>query len=110
MARAINDINLVRQLVGMGLRTILVHRVFGGGRASPSCSRWRRRLTLLLLLPLPLVALLGWSCPHACPPARCACRKGFASLSEQVQENLNGIRTMQALVQEAATRSTRFAR
>ena len=99
MARAINDINLVRQLVGMGLRTILViifSAVVGFG-----CMLWLApRLTLLLLLPLPVIALVGWRMAERVFDRSLQVQEGFADLSAQVQENLNGIRTVQALVQE----------
>jgi ATP-binding cassette subfamily B protein len=99
MARAINDINLVRQLVGMGLRTILVF-VFSGV-VGLVCMAWLApTLTLLLLIPLPVILLVGWWLARQVFKDSLAVQKGFAALSEHVQENLNGIRTVQALVQE----------
>src|SRR5262245_12709498 len=99
MARAINDINLVRQLVGMGLRTILVF-VFSGV-VGLVCMAWLApTLTLLLLIPLPIILLVGWWLARQVFKDSLAVQEGFASLSEHVQENLNGIRTVQALVQE----------
>lgn len=99
MARAINDINLVRQLVGMGLRTILVI-VFSAVVGFAAMMWLAPSLTLLLLLPLPVIAALGWVLSRRVFDQSLAVQEGFASLSEQVQENLNGIRTVQALVQE----------
>jgi ATP-binding cassette subfamily B multidrug efflux pump len=100
MARAINDINLIRQLVGMGLRTILV--IFFSAVVGFACMLWLApTLTLLLLLPLPVIAVLGLRMARRVFDESLAVQEGFASLSEQVQENLNGIRTVQALVQEA---------
>ena len=99
MARAINDINLVRQLVGMGLRTILV--IIFSALVGLSCMfALAPSLTLLLLTPLPMLLLLGWWLARRVYVQSLAVQEGFASLSEQVQENLNGIRTVQALVQE----------
>ena len=100
MARAINDINLVRQLVGMGLRTILVI-IFSALVGLTCMFALAPRLTLLLLIPLPVLLLLGWWLAKRVYVESLAVQEGFASLSEQVQENLNGIRTVQALVQEA---------
>jgi ATP-binding cassette subfamily B protein len=100
MARAINDINLVRQLVGMGLRTILV--IIFSAVVGLCCMFWLApTLTLLLLAPLPVLLLLGWWLARRVYEQSLKVQEGFASLSEQVQENLNGIRTVQALVQEA---------
>jgi ATP-binding cassette subfamily B multidrug efflux pump len=99
MARAINDINLVRQLVGMGLRTILV--IIFSALVGLSCMfALAPTLTLMLLTPLPVLLLLGWWLARRVYVESLAVQEGFASLSEQVQENLNGIRTVQALVQE----------
>jgi len=100
MARAINDINLVRQLVGMGLRTILVI-IFSALVGFACMLALAPELTLLLLLPLPVLLLLGWWLARKVYVQSLSVQAGFASLSEQVQENLNGIRTVQALVQEA---------
>ena len=58
------------------------------------------KLTLMLLLPLPLVAIWGWYLSRRVFQRSMRVQEGFADLSEQVQENLNGIRTVQALVQE----------
>jgi ATP-binding cassette subfamily B protein len=99
MARAINDINLVRQLVGMGLRTILVI-IFSAIVGLACMFALAPTLTLLLLTPLPVLLLLGWWLARRVYVESLAVQEGFASLSEQVQENLNGIRTVQALVQE----------
>jgi ATP-binding cassette subfamily B protein len=99
MARAINDINLVRQLVGMGLRTILVI-IFSALIGLACMFALAPTLTLLLLTPLPVLLLLGWWLARRVYVQSLSVQEGFASLSEQVQENLNGIRTVQALVQE----------
>jgi len=100
MARAINDINLIRQLVGMGLRTILVI-VFSAVVGFACMVALAPGLTLLLLLPMPVVGIFGWRMARRVFDRSLAVQEGFADLSKQVQENLNGIRTVQALVQEA---------
>jgi ATP-binding cassette subfamily B protein len=99
MARAINDINLVRQLVGMGLRTIIVI-VFSALVGFACMLALAPRLTVLLLLPLPVLLSLGGWLARRVHAESLRVQEGFASLSAQVQENLNGIRTVQALVQE----------
>ena len=100
MARAINDINLIRQFVGMGLRTIIVI-IFSALVGFACMLALAPQLTLLLLVPLPVLLLLGWWLAREVYGQSLSVQAGFASLSEQVQENLNGIRTVQALVQEA---------
>ena len=101
MARAINDITLVRQLIGGGLRTLGVITItaFVGFVCMFALAP---QLTLLLLIPLPVIAIVGWRMSRTIYARSRGVQEGFANLSEQVQENLNGIRTIQALVQEQA--------
>ncbi|MEZ5560974.1 MAG: ABC transporter ATP-binding protein [Pseudomonadales bacterium] len=101
MARAINDINLIRQLIGGGLRTLVVISTTAlvGFFAMFALSA---QLTVVLLLPMPIIAWVGWRTSRVVYARSKAVQDGFSSLSEQVQENLNGIRTIQALVQERA--------
>ncbi len=101
MARAINDIGLVRQLVGQGTRTILVlsFSAIVGFCFMLSLSP---TLTLLLLPPLPIISVVAYLLARRIYAASTAVQEGFSTLSERVQENLNGIRTIQALGQEEA--------
>ncbi|MEM7216943.1 MAG: ABC transporter ATP-binding protein [Pseudomonadota bacterium] len=99
MARAINDINLIRQLIGGGLRTLIV--IAGAAVIGFTCMfLLAPGLALLLLIPLPVIAWTGWRMSRVVFARSRAVQEGFSTLSEQVQENLNGIRTVQALVQE----------
>jgi ATP-binding cassette subfamily B protein len=99
MARAVNDIQLVRQLVGMGLRTILV-LVFSATTGLAFMFALAPTLAWVVLPPLPVIAWVGWRASRAVFAASTAVQAGFADLSERVQENLGGIRTVQAQVQE----------
>jgi ATP-binding cassette subfamily B protein len=99
MARAINDIGVVREMVGLGTRTVFV-LVFSAAvgfafmlRESPSLTLW-----LLPVLPLLFVAALGLS--RRVHRQALLVQAGFSTLSERTQENLAGIRTVQALGQE----------
>lgn len=107
MARAINDIALVRQLVGQGTRTILV-LFFSAGVGLAFMLVQSPRLTLLLLPPLPLITLSAWWLARRVYATSTAVQEGFSQLSDRVQENMNGIRTIQALGQEDAE-TRRFA-
>ena len=77
MARAINDINLVRQLVGMGLRTILVI-IFSALIGLACMFALAPTLTLLLLTPLPVIAARsGGGSRGGCTNSRSPCRKAL---------------------------------
>ena len=99
MARAINDIGLVRELLGSGSRSILVNismalvGMLSMLALSPS-------LTGVLLLPLIPIGIVGWFAARSVFERSLRVQEGFSELSEQVQGNLYGIRTVQALVQE----------
>ncbi len=99
MTRAVADIALVQRLISMGtiLLVILVYAtVMGFGfmlYLSPS-------LTLLLLPPLPFVYLYArWATPRMAVASK-NMQDRLSDLAAHVQENLSGIRTIQAMVQE----------
>lgn len=99
MARAINDITLIRQLIGLGTRLLFVLG-FSGIIAFIFMFYQSSGLTLLLLPALPVFAIIGWVIAKRIFDQSTLVQEGFSSLSEQVQENLNGIRTIQTHSQE----------
>jgi ATP-binding cassette subfamily B protein len=99
MARAINDIGLVRELLGSGIRTILVNLTMAL-TGMVAMFALAPLLTLLLLLPLLPIGVVGWFAARQVFQRSLRVQEGFSDLSEQVQGNLYGIRTVQALVQE----------
>jgi ATP-binding cassette subfamily B multidrug efflux pump len=101
MARAINDIGLVHQLVAQGTRTILV-LFFSAVVGFLFMLVQAPGLTLLLLPPLPVIAVTAYLLARRVYGASTTVQEGFSDLSDRVQENFNGIRTIQALGQEDA--------
>lgn len=100
MTRAVADISLIQRLISMGtvLLVILVYATLVGFGfmlyLSPS-------LTLLLLPPLPFVFFYAkWSSREMGVASR-GVQDELSNLGAQVQENLSGIRTIQAMAQEA---------
>jgi ATP-binding cassette subfamily B multidrug efflux pump len=99
MARAVNDVQLIRMLVGNTSRSIAVVLfcaiigLFFMFKLSPS-------LALLILPPLPIIAITAYFYSKKVFAQSIAVQQGFSSLSEFTQENLNGIRTVQAQAQE----------
>ena len=101
MARAINDIGLVRQLVAQGTRTLLV--LGFSGLIGFSCMFYQSpALALLILPPLPLILVVAWRLSGRLRAQSLLVQEGFSELSGRVQENLGGIRTIQSLAQEDA--------
>lgn len=99
MARAINDLQLVRQMVGQGTRSVLV-LVFSGAVAFSFMLGQSVELALFLLVPTPLIAVVAWVLARRVFNDSIAVQEQFSTLSERVQENLNGIRTIQAQARE----------
>jgi ATP-binding cassette subfamily B multidrug efflux pump len=99
MARAINDLNLVRQLIAMASRTVFVLG-FSGIIALSFMLYLSPFLTLLLAPVMPFIAGAGYMISHRIFQRSTQVQEGFSSLSEMVQENLNGIRTIQTHAQE----------
>jgi ATP-binding cassette subfamily B protein len=101
MARAINDLGMVRRLVAQASRTFFV-MLFSASIALVFMLRESWSLTLLLLPPLPLIAGIAWRLARRVHDESTRVQEGFSTLSERVQENLSGVRTIQALCQEPA--------
>jgi ATP-binding cassette subfamily B multidrug efflux pump len=99
MTRAVADIALIQRLIAMGtiLLVILVYATLIGFGfmlyLSPS-------LTLLLLPPLPFVFFYARWASHQMAIASKDVQDRMSDLADHVQENLSGIRTIQAMVQE----------
>jgi len=99
MTRAVADISLIQRLIAMGtvLLVILVYAsVVGFGfmlYLSPS-------LTLLLLPPMPFVFFYAKWASRQMGVASRQVQDQLSELGAHVQENLSGIRTIQAMVQE----------
>lgn len=99
MARAINDISLIRQMIGLGSRLLFVLG-FSGIIAFAFMLQQSASLTVLLLPALPFFGIFGWVLAARIFGQSTTVQEGFSNLSAQVQENLNGIRTIQTHAQE----------
>jgi len=99
MARAINDISLVRQVVAGTTRStsVLAFTAVVGLGFMFSLS-WK--LALAVIVPLPIITVVAWYFSIIIYEQSYKVQDGFSSLSTFVQENLNGIRTVQSMAQE----------
>ncbi len=100
MARAINDLQLIRMVIGMGSRLILVLGA-SGIIAFTVMMFLSAKLALMLLPLLPFIGFFGWLIARRIFTQSTLVQEGFSELSAMVQENLNGIRTIQTHSQEA---------
>ena len=101
MARATNDLNAVRMMLGPGVmywtETSLT---FVLAIAIMASSDWR--LTLLAILPAPLVSFAVIFFGRKIHDRFEKIQALFSDISSRVQENLSGVRMIRAYVQEAA--------
>ena len=99
MTRAVADISLIQRFIAMGtiLFVIMIYAtVIGFGFMlwfSP-------QLTLLLIPPLPFVFIYAQRSARAMGVTSEAVQERLSDLGTHVQENLSGIRTIQAMAQE----------
>ena len=99
MSRAINDINMVRMVVSFGAVNIILF-VFTIATALYFMIDLSPKLTLWVVLPLPLVAIVGFVMARNMFPYYRDQQEAMAAVTAFTQENLNGIRTIQAMAQE----------
>lgn len=99
MTRAVADISLIQRLISMGtiLLIIMIYATIVGFSFMLYYSPW---LTLLLLPPMPLVFLYAQYSAKAMGEASAQVQDRLSDLGTHTQENLSGIRTIQAMVQE----------
>ena len=99
MSRAVNDINMVRMAVSFGWVNLMVFvfTVF----TSLGFMLWMSpKLTAAVVIPLPFVGLLGYVMARGIYPYYRERQEALADVTSFTQENLNGIRTIQAMAQE----------
>lgn len=95
MARAINDINAVRMACGMGLVALVDGVVLGTAAIGFMLSiDWR--LTLISLIPAPVVVVLTRMIANQMSARFERVQKSFADLTEQARESFSGIRVIKA--------------
>ncbi len=99
MTRAVADIGLIQRLIAMGtiLAVILVFAAVVGFSFMLALAP---TLTLLILPPLPFVFIYAWYASRQMGVASRDVQDRLSDLGTHVQENLSGIRTIQAMVQE----------
>ena len=99
MSRATNDLRAVREFFGLGV-LILIDAVFVIVMAVTMMVWINLELTLKVFIPLPVVSILFFSFVKEIGKRHEAVQEHLAKITEQVQENLSGIRVLHAFVQE----------
>ncbi len=101
MSRATNDLAAVRQIVGPMI-LYSFQAIFAFCIALPIMLNISVKLTLLLLIPMPLVSLTVKYLGGQVHIRSEKIQEYFASITARAQENLTGVRVVRAYAQEAA--------
>ena len=99
MTRAIQDIALIQRLIAFGSFGIVI-MVYAPFFAIIAMTYKSPSLTLLILPVLPIIFLYGWKMSGTMADSSLAMQEGLSALTTHTQENLSGIRTVQAQAQE----------
>ncbi len=99
MSRATNDLRAVREFIGLGV-LILIDAVFVIITAVGMMSWINIDLALKVLLPLPFISFLFFYFVKEIGKRHKVVQEHLALITNQVQENLAGIRVLHAFVQE----------
>lgn len=108
MARMINDLGAVRQMMGFGVQAVVMTAVIFVF-SLVSMLAVSVHLTLIALVIMPLVSLAFWSIGRRVHVLFERLQEQFAELSTRAQENFSGIRVVKAFSQEEPE-IARFAR
>jgi len=99
MARATNDLNAIRNLLGPGIAN-LMNTVIFSFVAIAMMIKIDLRLTLLALIPFPFVSILAARAMRQIHKLFDEIQAQFSKISAKAQENFSGIRVVKAYVQE----------
>ncbi len=99
MARTSGDIGMVRRVVSFGWVNILT-MLFSFFTGLIFMVAMSPKLTLLVLIPLPIIGYTAARMSRRLFPMVREQREAMADVTSFVQENINGIRTIQAMAQE----------
>ena len=99
MTRAVADISLIQRLFSMGV-IMLVVMIYAPVVGLAFMLHYSPMLTLLILPPMPLVYLYASGAARRLAVSSRDVQDRLSDLGAVVQENLSGIRTIQAMVQE----------
>jgi ATP-binding cassette subfamily B multidrug efflux pump len=101
MSRATNDLNAVRMVLGPGIM-YSGQTIIGMALAIAVMSQLSASLTLWILIPVPVVAVIVQRFGKIIHELYEKIQASLASLSAKVQENLAGVRVVRAYAQEEA--------
>ncbi len=100
MAHATNDITAVQQVAGVGILTFADSIITGISTIVAMMFFVNWRLTLIAIIPLPLLAMLSRVLGNIIHSAYDKAQSEFSSINNKTQESILGIKVIKALGQE----------
>lgn len=102
MAHATNDVEAVREVASYGILTLADSIITGGSMIVAMGMFVSWRLTLLTLIPLPLLVVLANRLGNKIHESYGKAQASFGDLNNKTQESVNGMRVLKSLGQEKA--------
>ncbi len=100
MAHATNDLQAIQQTAGMGILTLVDSIMTGSIVVITMATTISWKLTLISLIPMPLMAILtSWYGTHLHKRFHKA-QKAFSALNDKTQESITGIKVIKTFGQE----------
>ncbi|WP_281164390.1 ABC transporter ATP-binding protein [Liquorilactobacillus sicerae] len=100
MAHATNDVNAVQEVAGFGILTLADSLITGGTTLAAMIFLVDWRLTLIAILPLPLLTLLSSKLGGKIHQAYDDSQAAFSRINNKTQESIQGIQVIRTLGQE----------
>lgn len=102
MAHATNDVEAVREVASYGILTLADSIITGGSMIIAMGMFVSWRLTLLTLIPLPLLVVLANRLENKIHESYGKAQASFGDLNNKTQESVSGMRVLKSLGQEKA--------
>lgn len=102
MAHATNDVESVREVASYGILTMADSLITGGSMIIAMGIFVNWRLTILTLLPLPLLVLLSNKLGNKIHQSYAEAQAAFGDLNNKTQESISGIKVIKSLGEEKA--------
>lgn len=100
MAHATNDVEAVREVASYGILTLADSIITGGSMIIAMGVFVSWQLTILTLLPLPLLVVLSHNLGNKIHESYGKAQMAFGQLNNKVQESVSGIKVIQSLGEE----------
>ena len=100
MAHATNDLQAIQQTAGMGILTLVDSLTTGGFVVITMAATISWKLTLICLIPMPIMAALTTWYGHHLFKRFFIAQEAFSSLNDKTQESISGIKVIKTFGQE----------